>query len=30
MDTTVYGLRVEVPLAFDATVERATAAIERG
>lgn len=27
MDTTVYGLRVEVPLAFDAAVERATEAL---
>ncbi len=27
MDTTVYGLRVDVPLAFDAAVERATEAL---
>lgn len=27
MDTTVYGLRVDVPLAFDAAVERTTEAL---
>ena len=27
METTVYGLRVDVPLAFDAAVERATEAL---